>query len=77
MLTGELDNFTYLLENIKFSSDSIAVWAWWLENPISSNYEHTWRVSGSYRNVNGTLVSNTVDSGVRPAIEVSKTNIDY
>lgn len=73
---GELDNFTYLLENTKFLSDKNNAWVWYLETPRSDNSLDVWNVSGNNRNVhNGLAVSN--NRGVRPAIEVSKTNIEY
>ena len=74
---GELDNFTYLLENTKFSSNGNSAWAWWLENARSDNSTDAWLVDGSHRVVNNNTVSNAVGLGVRPAIEVSKTNIEY
>ena len=74
---GELDNFTYLLENTKFSSNGNAVWAWWLENSRSDNSANAWPVHGSNRYVSDNTVSNAGYFGVRPAIEVSKTNIEY
>ena len=74
---GELDNFTYLLENTKFSSNGNSAWAWWLENARSDNSTDAWLVDGSHRVVNINTVSNVVGLGVRPAIEVSKANIEY
>ena len=74
---GELDNFTYLLENTKFASNSNSAWAWWLENARSDNSTNAWGVDDSGRHVNIGPVSNAGDIGVRPAIEVSKTNIEY
>ena len=74
---GELDNFTYLLENTKFSSNGNAAWAWWLENARSVNSTNAWLVHGSARYVDTGTVSNAGDLGVRPVIEVSKTNIEY
>lgn len=74
---GELDNFTYLLENTKFSSNGNSAWAWWLENARSDNSMDAWLVDGSHRVVNINTVSNAVGIGVRPAIEVSKANIEY
>ena len=73
--TGELDNFTYLLENTKFSSNNNVVRVWWLENPRSVDSPDAWNVFGSDCLVGLNAVSNS--SGVRPAIEVSKTNIEY
>jgi len=74
---GELDNFIYLLENTKFSSNGNAAWAWWLENARSDNSTNAWNVDGTNRNVNHGAVSDAGGYGVRPAIEVSKSNIEY
>ena len=73
--SGELDNFTYLLENTKFSSDKNNAWMWWFENPYSDNSSDAWSVNGYTRRVNYYSVSNSY--GVRPVIEVSKTDIEY
>ena len=72
---GELDNFTYLLENTIFSSNNNAAWTWWLENPRSDDSTDAWHVHGGNRRVGTFTVSGGY--GVRPAIEVSKTNIEY
>ena len=74
---GELDNFTYLLENTKFSSNGNASWAWWLENVRSDSSLSAWYVLGNNRYVYDYTVSYADDIGVRPVIEVSKTNIEY
>ena len=74
---GELDNFTYLLENTKFASDSNSAWSWWLESARSDTSLHAWFVYGCSRFVSDNIVSYAGDFGVRPAIEVSKTNIEY
>ena len=74
---GELDNFTYLLENTKFASNSNSAWAWWLENSLSDYSTDAWAVSGGTRNVGNITVTNTSGLSVRPAIEVLKTNIEY
>ena len=75
--SGELDSFTYLLENTKFSSDSNVAYALWLENARSDNFEPVWFIYSKYRYVSTGTASNINDLGVRPAIEVSKTNIEY
>ena len=75
--TGELDKFNYLLENTVFSSVKNVVWAWWLENLRSDFSILAWTVRDSFRNVASDSVSDTGDHGVRPAIEVSKTKIEY
>ena len=76
---GELDNFTYLLENTNFTSNNSNVTlAWWLENPRSGDSDHAWYVYGSRRNVSyDNPVSSAGGCGVRPAIEVLKSNIEY
>ena len=74
---GELDNFTYLLENTKFASDSKSAWGWWLENARSDFSTRVWYVFSDTRNVNSHPFSNAGGSGVRPAIEVLKSNISY
>ncbi len=73
---GELDNFNYLNENTNFFSSANKIWAWWLENPRYSTND-AWNVNSSYRRVPGDPVSYDSGNGVRPAIEVPKTNIAY
>ena len=74
---GELDKFTYLFENTKFSITGNSVWAWWLESARSDTSTYAWNVTGGGRIAGSDLVSRAGDIGVRPAIEVSKTNIEY
>ena len=74
---GELDNFNYLLENTKYSNDSIGNYGYWLENPHSGDSGHAWIVSGDNRRVGNGTVSSAGGFGVRPAIEVLKSNIEY
>ena len=74
---GELDNFTYLLENTKFASSNNASYSWWLENPASGSSEVAWVVDVNYRRIDNSTVSYAGEIGVRPAIEVSKTNMEY
>ena len=74
---GELDNFNYLMENTKYSNASIANWGYWLENPHSGNSDRAWYVLGGGRYVYDYAVSYAEVHGVRPAIEVLKSNIEY
>ena len=74
---GELDKFNYLFENTKYSNGSNAALAWWLENPHSGKSDGAWYARGNNRNVGYDTVSNAGDYGVRPAIEVLKSNIEY
>ena len=74
---GELDNCNYLMENTKYSNASIGNYGYWLENAHSDNSTHAWFVNGYYRDVNHLTADNVGDFGVRPAIEVLKSNIEY
>ena len=74
---GELDNCNYLMENTKYSSSHVNNYGYYLENPLSSWSEKVWFVDSGTRSVSHETVSLAVLDGVRPAIEVSKTNIDY
>ena len=74
---GELDTCNYLMENTKYSNDSIRNNGYWLENPCSGNSYYDWYVRGYHRDVNNHTVSDTGGPGVRPAIEVPKSNIEY
>ena len=73
--TGELDNFTYLLENTRFSNINILAMSCWLENAWSNNSSNIMYLFGQQFNVHFNTASNS--NGVRPAIEVLKTNIEY
>ncbi len=77
LIRGELDTCNYLMENTKYSNASNAAYAWWLENPRSGYSGNAWIVFGFDRNVDNSTVSNAGGRGVRPAIEVLKSNIEY
>ena len=67
----------FLMENTKYSSDSILTGGLWLETPRANHSSAVW-----YSNQNGRffISYNSNDHsivGVRPAIEVLKTNISY
>ncbi len=74
---GKLDKFNYLFENTSYSNASNSVLRWWLENPCSGHSDITWYVNGGHRSVDYGTVSNIGHNGVRPAIEVLKSNIEY
>ena len=74
---GELDSCNYLMENTKYSNANIANWGYWLENPHSGISDFAWFVHGYTRNVDHGTVSYAGGLGVRPAIEVLKSNISY
>ena len=67
----------YLMENTKYSSSSLKTYGGWLESPRSSYSEYNWRIYSGNRNTNGSQVYDSNSIGVRPAIEIAKTNIDY
>ena len=75
--TGELDSCIYLMENTRYSNSSIGNYGYWLENPHSEYSNYAWYVHGINRRVNYTTVSKAEVIGVRPAIEVLKSNIEY
>ena len=76
-ITGELDTCNYLMENTKYSNASIGNYGYWLENASSGNSKSAWTVYGDNRHVSNSAVNHAVALGVRPAIEVSKSNIEY
>mgnify|MGYP004489120435 CR=1 FL=1 len=77
---GELDTCNYLLENTKYSNDSIENGGYWLENAraATSSGAHTIIGYGRFSSY-GTVSHNSGANGrgVRPVIEVSKVNILY
>ena len=76
--SGELDTCKYLMENTNYSNTSIRYYGYWLENPPSDlSANASWYVNGRGRYVIGTTVSFAGAIGVRPAIEVLKSNISY
>ena len=75
---GELSSkCKYLMENTKYSSSSLKTYGGWLESPCASSSSYTWFVYANHRNINNYIVDNVSDNGVRPAIEVLKSNISY
>ena len=75
---GELSSkCKYLMENTKYSSSSIKTYGELLESPDASNSGNAWLVSAFDRIVFSDLVDNAYEYGVRPAIEVLKSNISY
>ena len=73
---GELSNYVYLLENTKFSNSNFT-YAWWLETSLSNYNNGATAISGSINRIYGQYVDYSNELSVRPAIEVSKSNIEY
>ena len=76
--TGELSTkCKYLMENTKYSNASNKAYGEWLESPRTANSGYVWFVIGSDRNVGSSNANYAGYNGVRPAIEVSKSDISY
>ena len=73
---GELSNYAYLLENTKFSNSNFPN-AWWLETSFLNDNDAVSAISGSINRIYGQYVNYSNELSVRPAIEVSKSNIEY
>ena len=75
---GELSTkCKYLMENTKYSNTSNYVSGEWLETPNTGSSYVVWNIVGISRDVNNSAVVKSDSYGVRPAIEVAKTDIDY
>ena len=75
---GELSSkCKYLMENTQYSSSSFKTSGGWLESPNASISNIAWRVYADDSNVNDDNVDDVFNLGVRPAIEVLKSNISY
>ena len=67
----------YLMENTKYSSENLKTYGEWLESPYGYNSNSAWYLYSGYRRANCYNVNTSDNYGVRPAIEVAKTDIDY
>ena len=75
---GELSSkCKYLMENTKYSSSSLKTLGGWLESPLATSSFSAWYVRADGRYIHPAIVDDVVSSGVRPAIEVAKENIEY
>ena len=80
--SGELDNCKFLMENTVYTDSSLGTYGYWLENTnpsyngsVYTIYAFTWQ--GRARQILSETCTNSSDYGVRPAIEVLKSNISY
>ena len=73
---GELDNCNFLMENTGFSSSSMGTNGYWLETPRQLWDDRAFVVYSVNRDVEGSVIANA-GYGVRPVIEVLKTQISY
>ena len=74
---GKLNSCIYMLENTSYESNNIVDSGYWLENALSSDAGGVWTIYSSNVYIDNYYVSYTGDFGVRPAIEVSKANMEY
>ena len=75
---GELSTkCKYLMENTKYSNASNGASGEWLESPRATYSEYVWFVNGYNRVVNYTNANYASNYGIRPAIEVAKSDISY
>ena len=66
----------YIMENTKFSNNSNGTHGSWLESPYLDN-NHIHRILVTARGISGHVSTDIYNSGVRPAIEVEKSKINY
>ena len=67
----------YLMENTKYTSTNNKASGEWLENPYTSKSNNVWHIETVVRNIVCDTANTPHYFGVRPAIEVVKTDIDY
>ena len=72
---GELDTCEYLLENTWYSDTTLK--HWWLESTRADRSYRVWSVLGIYRYVGDIYANIATNHGLRPAIDVVKSNILY
>ena len=77
-ITGELSTkCKYLMENTKYSKSSNGTWGVWLESPYGYSSDLLGVVYSDSRTIFSGSANNAFVYGVRPAIEVPKSNISY
>jgi len=75
---GYLSTCKNLMENTKFSNSSFPTLGYWLETVRNTGPYDAWTIDASAKGVNPkSVTASSSDVGVRPAIEVLKTNIEY
>ena len=75
--TGGLNNCNFLFENTNYSSSSLSTAGTWLETPSASSSNVVYIAHSLLRNSSRNYHANNDDYGVRPAIEVLKSDISY
>ena len=67
----------YLMENTKYANTNNKAYGEWLESPSAATSNYVWSVFSDNRYVDGGNAYSDDYHGVRPAIEVQKSNISY
>ena len=73
---GCLDNYIFFMENVDIFSKGTGLYGYWLETPRGVNTNLPEDINGFGRGVNYNY-ANVTDMGIRPAITVLTSNIDY
>ena len=78
-VTGELSSkCKYLMENTKYSSGILRISGGWLESSYASDTTSAFYMNADYHFVGSRAATDPSGNlGVRPVIEVAKTDIDY
>ena len=77
LTANELETCDYLMENTKYSNDSLETYGYWLESSDPSHSTGAWNVYGAYCYISNDFhVSRTNYLGSRPAIEILKSDIE-
>lgn len=65
------------MENTYYANGSANATGYWLETPYSTMNYIVWEVTGFNNKASQASANTTGSFGVRPVIEVLKTNIEY
>lgn len=76
-IKGLSNKCKYLMENSKYSDSSFKAQGTWLETPDYSNSTQAYSIGARSRIVYYNTVNLVGNSGVRPAIEILKSDISY
>lgn len=74
---GDLDHCNFFFENAYYVTNENRIYGHFTENAFSVTTDYVFIVHAGPRNINPIYSYKANDSAVRPAIEVSKTDIDY
>lgn len=75
-VSTRIDNCKFLLENTKYSTEENGTNGYWLETPVSSQYERAWIILANTTIDSNRFADIKITAGVRPAIEVAKSEME-